>query len=239
MKTTVEVATLELDKAKSIIDQFINSCSHNLKSPLTSIEGLVMIAEYCSDRDEIKQCLELIHRCAVNMQDMIRSLEDYTINLQRELNHEEIIADELVEKILKEYSQHIEDNNIAFSTSISQPFNWISDRQCNYLILKNLVDNAIQFSDPSKENKKVNVTVGVKLDHVNMEVSDNGIGIAKDEIEKVFEPFHRGSSQSKGNGLGLFLVKGIVNKLKASITVTSEEKVGTSFMLSLPNHQTI
>ncbi|MBS1509009.1 MAG: HAMP domain-containing histidine kinase [Bacteroidetes bacterium] len=239
MKTTAEVATQELDKAKSIIDQFINSCSHNLKSPLTSIEGLVMIAEYCSDRDEIKQCLELIHHCAVNMQEMIKSLEDYTINLQRELNHEEIFATDLVDKILKEYAQHIEENNIAFSTSISQPFNWISDRQCNYLILKNLVDNAIQFSDPTKENKKVNVTVGVQVDQVNMEVSDNGIGIAEDEIEKVFEPFHRSSSHSKGNGLGLFLVKGIVNKLKASISVKSKEKVGTSFSLSLPNHQLI
>lgn len=239
MKTTAEVATQELDKAKSIIDQFINSCSHNLKSPLTSIEGLVMIAEYCSDRDEIKQCLELIHQCAVNMQDMIRSLEDYTINLQRELNAEEIFADELVEKILKEYAQHIEDNNITFSASISQPFNWISDRQCNYLILKNLVDNAIQFSDPSKETKKVNVTVGVNVDEVNMEVSDNGIGIAEGEMEKVFEPFHRSSSQSKGNGLGLFLVKGIVNKLKASIAVRSVEKMGTSFMLSLPNQHAL
>jgi signal transduction histidine kinase len=239
MKTITEAPVNELTKAKVIIDQFINSCSHNLKSPLTSIEGLVMIAEYSSDRQEIQQCLELIQICAVNMQDMIRKLEDYTINLQRELNHEEIVADELVGKVLREYAQRIEDDNIAVSTNISQPFKWISDHQCNYLILKNLVDNAIQFADPGKENKTVNVKVGVKMDQVDLEVSDNGIGIAEEEQEKVFQAFHRSSSQSHGNGLGLFLVKGLAEKLKASLSVLSKEQIGSSFLLSIPNQQTL
>jgi signal transduction histidine kinase len=227
---------IELSRTKAIIDQFINSCSHNLKGPLTSIEGLVMIAEYCTNPGEVNQCLGLIQHCTLNMLETISKLEEYTVNLQRELNHDEIGAEQLVERVLAEYANEINKNQIAISTKVCQSFKWIGDEHCNYLILKNLISNAIHFSNRDAKTKKVQVKVGVQANHIDVEVSDNGVGISKPEQEKIFEPFHRSSTQSKGSGLGLFLVKGLIDKLKASISVCSKENLGTSFSLSMPNN---
>ena len=78
MNSTLSTETVrkELKRAKGMIDQFINSCSHSLKGPLTSIEGLVMIAEYCTNPGEVNQCLGLIQHCALNMLGMIHKLEE-------------------------------------------------------------------------------------------------------------------------------------------------------------------
>jgi len=241
MKTNFSTETVktELSRAKGIIEQFINSCSHNLKGPLTSIEGLVMIAEYCTNPGEVNQCLGLIQHCTINMLEMIRKLEEYTINLQRDLNHDEIEADHLVERVLQEYATEIEKDQITISTKVTQVHKWIADEQCNYLILKNLISNAIRFSNQATKQKKIQVKVGVLADRINVEVSDNGIGIVETEQQQIFEPFHRSSGQSKGSGLGLFLVKGLIDKLKASISVFSNDNMGTSFVLSMPNSPAI
>jgi len=238
VKTNFATDTIkkELSRTKGIIDQFINSCSHNLKGPLTSIEGLVMIAEYCTNPGEVNQCLGLIQQCTLNMLEMIQKLEEYTINLQRELNHDEIEADQLVERVLAEYASGIEKAQIAISIKVTQSCKWIADKEVNYLILKNLVSNAIHFSNRETKAKKIQVKVGVQPDRVNVEVIDNGIGISEVEQKLIFEPFHRGSTQSKGNGLGLFLVKGLIEKLKASISVCSNEVRGTLFSVSMPNN---
>lgn len=236
MKTTAEVATQELDKAKSIIDQFINSCSHNLKSPLTSIEGLVSIANYSMTKEETRRCLDLIHNCASNMVEMIQKLEDYTVNLRRELADEEIKPDQLLAQIFEEYNEVIESKPISVSIKISEHMKWFGDRHLHYLILKNLIQNSILFSDPDKKIKKVDVQVDVTRGSVSVEISDNGIGISEAEQRKLFKPFHRGSIQSKGGGLGLFLVKGLLDKIKATVLIDSVDHVGTSVFLSIPNN---
>jgi hypothetical protein len=236
MKTITEAPVNELTKAKVIIDQFINSCSHNLKSPLTSIEGLVSIANYSLTRDETKHCLDLIQHCAANMQEMIQKLEDYTVNLKRELLEEEIEPQHLLTQILDEYNDLIETKPISVSVNISDHMKWFGDKHIHYLILKNLIFNAINFSDPAKKVKKVDVKVDVTRANVQVEISDNGIGISDEEKGKLFKPFHRGSNQSKGGGLGLFLVKGLIDRIKATILIDSVDHVGTSILLSIPNN---
>jgi signal transduction histidine kinase len=236
LKSLQNAVSQELNKALWIIDRFIHSCSHNLESPLASIEGLVLIAGYCTNPMEVTKCLRLIKRSSFDMQNTIHHLEEYTGNLQLGLVQEEIEVDRLVEKIVDDLAQEILRHKVEISTTISQPYRWFSDANCQYLILKSLVSNAISYCDTTKEVKKISIKVSVNAEWVNMEVTDNGIGIFSDEKGKIFEP-HNGSTPSKGNCLGLYLVKGLVDKLEASISVSSEENIGTSFRLSFPNNQ--
>jgi len=229
--------TMELRKAKGVINNFVNSCSHNLKSPLTSIEGLVTVAKYHTSPEEVNQCLGMIEHCALHMLDVILKLEEYTSIQHHELNKKAIQANALVEKVMNEYSKEIDQQQITVSTTISQSTPWVTDEYCNYLILSNLVENAIRFHDKGKNSKKIDIKLAVAQDQVSLTVSDNGIGIVEAEKQKIFEPFHRSSGQSKGSGLGLFLVQGAIEKLKASIAVKSAEKSGASFQISIPNHQ--
>lgn len=239
METKFSAEPMELKKANGIINNFIKSCSHDFKSPLTSIEGLVMIAGYSTNQEEVNHCLTLIQQCALNMLNSIHKLEEYTIVQHRKLCNDDIQADQLVDKVVKEYSKEIDQQQIVVSTRIVQYSPWISDEQCNYLVLKNLVENAVNFIDREKKPNWINIKIDVSDEFVSLEVSDNGVGIADDEKEKIFEPFHRSSTQSKGSGLGLFLVKGIIEKLKASVTLSSIQKVGSSFLISIPNNKTL
>jgi signal transduction histidine kinase len=237
MKTRFRPEAVQLHKAKRIIDRFINSCSHKLKSPLTSIEGLVMIADHCTDPGEMRQCLTLIHQCTLNMLDIIANLEEYTAIQNRELSMQSVVAETIVKRIAEEFEKNNVSSNVFLLSNVVQPVSWICDEESIYVILKHLVHNAFEFADQSKPTKKIYIKIDVGVDEVSIEISDNGIGIPAEEKEKIFEPFHRSSQLSKGNGLGLFVVKGVVEKLKAKILFHSAEAIGTSFQITIPNHQ--
>lgn len=228
-----------LEKAKTIIESFIRSCSHNLKSPLSSIEGLVILAGYSNNQAEVKQYLQLIQKSTANLVDMIHSLEEYTTIQKCKLEADEIEASELVERVVSEQCEEIEKQNIAVSTTVVQPMKWINDKRSVYVILRNLLRNAIQFSNKNAAVKSIEVKIEVEAANVSMEVTDNGVGISKKEQARIFEPFHRGSELSVGNGLGLFLVKAFIDRLKASMAVHSVENVGTTFFISIPNNLAI
>lgn len=234
-----EAAQKDLTKAKGIIDRFINSCSHNLKNPLSSIEGLVMIADYCTNPKEVKQCLDMIQLSVTHMLEIIHKLEDYTTVQHRKLSRNTIDAQRLAEMVVHDFKREIDQQEITVSIKVTQTSRWISDEHCTYLILKNLIANSIHFNDFEKKSKTIDISVHVGECEISLEVADNGIGIVEEDQEKIFEAFHRSSIQSKGNGLGLFLVKGAIEKLKASIVVQSSEKSGASFRVLIPNNMTL
>ena len=225
----------ELIKARFIIDQFIYRCSHDLKSPLSSIQGLVNITEHYHKDDEVKECLDMIKNCALTMKDMIRTMEEFMISAQRDLDKKEINAHVLVGRILNELSGEIKEKGVVIVNDISHVSGWKADEHFVYLILKNLIQNAIHFSDPNKINKKIRIRITPSRGVVSVEVKDNGVGIPEQEQVNLFKMFHRCSSMSKGHGLGLFLVKTLIQKLNASYLLSSKEGVGTTFQLSIPH----
>jgi len=105
-----------------------------------------------------------------------------------------------------------------------------------YIILQNIIKNAVAFSDRTKPVRKVSIDVAVNQRFVGIHIADNGIGISPAQQTKLFEPFHRASNLKSGLGLGLFLIKGLVNRLPANISVSSQEDIGTTVNLILPNN---
>lgn len=239
MKTEDRIIVLEqdLDHAKNVVEKFIKSCSHELKSPITSIEGLVRIAEYYTDHAEVKQCLAMIKGCVANMKSAVHTLQEYTTQLQREFKYDNINALQLVERVVQESAADITREQVNIEVNVAQYFPWRSDREHHYWVLKNLVSNAIQFSDPTKAAKHVGINVKVDQHSVELEVSDNGIGIHEAETNNIFYPFHRSSPRATGNGLGLFMVQALARKLNAKISLWTKENEGTTVKLSIPNLQ--
>jgi signal transduction histidine kinase len=225
----------ELSLSKRIIERFIGSCSHELKSPLCSIEGLVDIASKYTVADEVQTCHEMINKCLANMKKMLYSLEEYTSHLQRELQRDKIEASGLVHKILGENASDIYDSGVIVNVDIDQQTQWISDEYSNYTILTNIIRNAIIFNDDKKPVKTVRIKISVEQTGVEVQVQDNGIGISADQRSRLFEPFHRGTMGNTGFGLGLFLVKALVNRLRAKFCLKSEENLGTTVKLLIQN----
>jgi K+-sensing histidine kinase KdpD len=225
----------ELTLSKRIIERFIESCSHDLKSPLCSIEGLLTIVSKYNVTDEVKECHTMMSNCIHKMKQMLISIEDYTVHLQRDLQQNEISAKQLIDKILDENAKEIKESRVKIKVDVHQPVKWISDEHCSYTILKNLLNNAICFSDRTKSVSEVSIDIAVTNAFVGVRITDNGIGIPTEQQRKLFEPFHRASNLKSGLGLGLFLVKGMVNKLCASICVSSQASIGTTVNLLIPN----
>lgn len=223
----------ELAQSKMIIDRFVRSCSHDLRGPLASIQGLTTVARQ-AHATELNNCLDLIQSCAKNMKEMICNLEAYMTHSLRDLSCDELDARKIVGTILDQYEPVIKDNSLRIVTRIDQRHPWISDYDCNFLILKNVIGNAIQFADQKKEVKKIDIHARSIKKGMLINIRDNGIGIDGSQENLICQPFFRGSLQSH-SGLGLFLVKTLTEKLGAELSIRSQEQEGTTCAIVVPN----
>ena len=111
----------------------------------------------------------------------------------------------------------------------------MSDENRLQSVLKNLISNAVKYHNPDLEKSWVMVEILTSKKDFHIKVSDNGMGISKESIPHVFDMFYRASEKSYGSGLGLYIVKETIQKMRGSIHVSSKEGVGTTFELTLPN----
>lgn len=222
--------------AQKIIEKFIYSCSHDLRAPISTIQGLVRIADYYPNHEETHKCMEMIEACTQKMDKMIRSLEEYMINAQKEIQREEIDGNELIEQVVDEYEEQLTEKGITVLRELHMSAPWVTDRNSAYQIVKHLFANAVIFSDAEKKEKKIMVRIQATRYNSSIEVVDNGLGIADGDQEKIFDVFFRGSSQSQGMGMGLFLVNHLTQKIKAKLTFNSIPKMGSCFRVNIPNY---
>jgi signal transduction histidine kinase len=222
-------------EAHKIIERFIYSCSHDLRAPVSSIQGLVRIAEYYPNHEETHRCLEMIEACTQKMDKMIRSLEEYMINAQHEIQKEEVNGAEVVEQVVNDYEEQLTSKGITVLKEINISVPWMTDRYSAYQIIKHLFVNAITFCDNEKKERKILVRINATRYDSLIEVIDNGLGILENDQEKIFEVFFRGSTQSEGLGMGLFLVNHLSQRIRANLSFNSIPKMGSCFRVNIPN----
>jgi signal transduction histidine kinase len=129
-------------------------------------------------------------------------------------------------------SNYIDLENLNVNIHHEDKFQLRSDHKLMSIILENLLENAVIFRKTKQANIDIHLEVNQR--HVVIQVRDDGTGIMKEYQDKVFEMFFRGSEKSKGNGLGLYLVKKAVQKLQGNISLESTEGQHTVFTISLP-----
>lgn len=224
----------ELQDLNEILDRFVYSCSHDLKGPLTSIKGLLRLAEISNRQEATSECLQLIDESVERMDKFLHSLEAYVGNARSPVLRNEVDFKSLVAEILKKNKVLIDEKKIRVSQRIVQNHAYKSDAVRVKMILTNLIENAIYFQDNTKAERFIDIEILVNENDVHIEVCDNGVGISKDIRHKVYRMFFRASEASKGSGLGLFLAKEAVKKLTGTIQFESSRGVGTNFTVILP-----
>jgi len=126
-------------------------------------------------------------------------------------------------------------DQVHFEVTVEVDKALFCDRQLMVSIMQNLITNSIRYRSQDRESYvRVKVYESQPGSYLMIEVEDNGQGIDKEHQDKVFDMFFRGNAESKGTGLGLYIVKNAVEKLKGSIEVTSEVGKGTTFNISSP-----
>jgi signal transduction histidine kinase len=123
------------------------------------------------------------------------------------------------------------------SIRMDTPF--YSDYSRLLIVFNNIISNAVRYRDHWKDDSFLQIDIHAKGKEATITFSDNGVGIAEEYIDKVFKMFFRANADSKGSGLGLYIVKSAVEKLQGSIEVASKLGEGTTFTITIPNLRTI
>jgi len=223
-----------LEKANSELDRFVYSTSHDLRSPLMSILGLIDIAKVEPDKQKVYEYLDLMRNRVDKLDLFINDIIHYSRNLRVDPEIEPVNIDELISTIIEDHKFTEYAKEIQFIMDIDRHEDVKTDRMRLSVILNNLINNAIKYHDKSKDQAKVFLDVKKINGTMEISVKDNGVGIKQEDQKKIFEMFYRGSSRSNGSGLGLYIAQEMVSKLNGTIEVTSEFGKGTEFSISIP-----
>jgi len=228
---------ISLKKVNSELDRFVYSVSHDLRAPLTSLLGLIGIIEKdlkAADENQ-KERLTMMKRSVNRLDSFISDILDYSRNARTSIANDQISFREILDEVIEHSKNIVETSACKLSSKIEQPDGFVSDKRRIKIILNNLISNGIKYRDMQKKNSFVAVHIKTNAKEAIIEVDDNGIGVSETDKEKIFEMFKRVSIQGSGSGIGLYIVKEAVEKLKGSIEVNSTINKGSTFTIRIPN----
>ncbi len=226
-----------LVKSNMELDKFVYSVSHDLRAPLSSMSGVIEMSEEETTDPLLLEHFALLKGSVKKLDDFILDILEYSRNSRLEVKRQEINFREMLNDITAslKYMQSNNERNVSINVEINEGTTFISDKNRIGILLNNLISNAIRYQDPSSANPFVEVKINMSDTETDIIVKDNGIGISKANQEKIFEMFYRVSENSVGSGLGLYLVREIVNKLNGNIQLESEPGKGAAFCVKIPN----
>lgn len=224
-----------LIKINKELDSFVYSISHNLRAPLMSVLGLLDLAQNESDSVAIRQYHEMMKSSVCKLDDTLKEILEYSRNARQGLIIGEIDFQKLINDNFERMQFMPGYERIVKEIFIHGDSHFYSDNFRLSLILNNLISNAIKYSDSSKDPSFIHITINLLPEKVYLTFKDNGIGIEKSYIQKVFNMFFRATEKNEGAGLGLYIVKEAVEKLGGTIELESQIGKGTAFKIQLPN----
>jgi signal transduction histidine kinase len=226
----------QLEERNFELDQLIYKTSHDIRSPLTSVLGLVNIIGLEADQSRWPAYLEMIENRIKTLDRFLQSMIFYAKASRSSLVTEPVDFAQLLERtkatlsFLKKFDQlHID----LVRTGEAAVF--ASDPFRLEILFNNIVSNAIKYQNPAADTHYLRVAVDVTPREARLTFSDNGIGIKPEYADRVFEMFYRATENTDGSGLGLYIVKQIVDKMKGTIRLESRYGRGTTIQVTLPN----
>ncbi|HVS32446.1 MAG TPA: ATP-binding protein [Thermoanaerobaculia bacterium] len=232
-------ARRKVEDLSRLKDEFLSIASHELRTPVTSIKGYTQLAKTLIRENDLgtsEEYLDIALDQIDRMSRLILELLDVSrIETGRlEIRREPIRWMSFVRDVVNRHHTAVSDRR--FHMSVSDETKIVNgDRDRLEQVLGNLLENAVKYSPDGSE---VFVSVEDKGDHITTSVCDRGIGIPADELNQVFERFHRGRKVSSTNygglGLGLYITRQIIERHSGSIWVESKEGFGTTFYFTLP-----
>lgn len=233
---TIKQQLKKLEKTNDELNRFVYSASHDLRAPITTIRGLLNMAKEDITDPLSVQYFSLIEESVSRLDSFIRSIVQYYQNGKDIFDFKEIDFHTFIESILKEFSFEIHQNKIKTSVNILSESPFITDIFRLRIIVGNLISNAIKFRRKDIQNSEIKIEILADEKEAKILIKDNGQGILNEFQDKVFNMFFRVSPEISGNGVGLFLVKEAVEKLKGKIELNSVVSEGTTVCITLPNN---
>ncbi len=227
----------ELVKINKELDSFVYSVSHNLRAPLMSVLGLINLVQLENRNGDkaMNDYFDMMQHSIHKLDDTLKEILDYSRNARSALTIAEVDIRRMIEESFErmQYMEGSESIRKSIETKNLRPFH--SDSYRFSVIINNLVSNAIKYRDLEKTDHYLTVKAEMTEDSLVLKVIDNGIGIEEEYIPRLFEMFYRATERSEGAGLGLYIVRETVDKLRGTIDIESTFGLGTTFTVTLPD----
>lgn len=232
----IKIQNKELTRINAELDRFVYSTSHDIRSPLVSILGLINIARLeLKEGDVVDGYLGMIEKSVKKLDKFVQEIIHYSQNARMEVKYEQIDFESLVQEVFEGLKQVDGYNNIKLIIDCKTETPFFTDSNRLRVALNNLLANAILYQRKSIDDPYVEVKVEADKNIVSIIVKDNGIGISKEYIDKVFDMFFKATTFSSGSGLGLYVVKESMTILDGDISVVSKQNEGATFTMNIPN----
>ena len=227
----------QLIKINKELDSFVYSVSHNLRAPLMSVLGLLNLVQLENMRggERLEDYFRMMQHSIHKLDETLKDILDYSRNARSELQITDVEVKTVIEDSFNRMRYMEGSESVAMHIDVPGDLRFPTDPRRLSVIINNLLSNAIKYRDDGKSEKVVRVSAGVHGSQLEMRFSDNGIGIRPEYRDRVFEMFYRATERSEGAGLGLYIVRETVEKLRGNISLDSEPGAGTTFTVVLPN----
>lgn len=231
---SLHVKNEELVKVNKELDRFVYSASHDLRSPISSVRGLISLTKLTQNPDEVKQYINLMDKQLINLNKFIDDIVLYSRNSRVAVKIETIRIKELVSEVLTSLQFYPGVEVIDISVNIPDALTITSDRTRVQIVFANIISNAIKYSNPAQEKAYIKIYASETNTGLTISVEDNGKGIDSQYLSNIFDMFFQANEKSEGSGLGLYIVKETLEKIHGEIHVESALGQGTTFVVTLP-----
>ena len=229
----------ELLKINNDLDNFVYTASHDLKAPVLNIEGLVYVLTKALEEGKTEKAEKMIEMIKISILKFKETIQALTEVAKTNKNIDDEVVKVDLRQLFEDIKLSIEDMIQAADANITADFAQLGEEEIYFSLpnmrslLLNLITNAIKYRSPERK-PIINLSFEKEGRQLVIKISDNGLGIVKEHQERIFQMFKRMHTQVEGTGIGLYLVKRIVENQGGSITVESEVDQGTTFTLYLP-----
>lgn len=223
----------ELKKANRELDQFVYSISHDVRAPLSSIQGLSGLISMSSTMEEVQEYNAYIKESTVKLDTLIRNILNYSRNKRKNNDPEWIELESLVKQIIHthRYEEGFEDIDFQLKFEHEKIF---GDLFRTRIILDALLSNAIRYHHAKGDGRWIKVEVSETKTHLQILVEDNGQGIKDELLDGIFDMFVTANPKAKGSGIGMYILKETVDFMQGDIDLNSTFGEGTTVKITLP-----
>jgi len=236
-RIALRVKNEELRRTNSELNRFVYSVSHDLRAPLMSMLGLINLAKLEKDIEGQVQLFELMEKSVVKMDTYIQTTLDYYRNFKSEISIEPVQVEALITDIIESLKSYHSQCKINFTHTGGQELH--TDRMRLKICLGNIISNAVKYGRTNGDCYEVNIHSHLTEDEYIATVEDFGIGISEADLPHIYDMFYRSpqNKDSKSTGLGLYLVKEAIQRIKGHVSANSKLGEGTRFDLRIPNQK--
>ncbi|MFZ6012294.1 MAG: ATP-binding protein [Bacteroidota bacterium] len=218
------------------LEMFLYRSSHDLKGPISTQLGLIYLSKIETSLQKINLYIEKMEESVKKMDSTLSKLAKLNIGNLDHFYREQVSVKALVDEVLRNSQEEIDNRMLkVFLPDDFDDLNLFTNPELFKIIIESVIENAILYSrENGNQESYIKINSWKKDDWFFITVEDNGHGIQSAVKTRIFDPFFRGNENSKGNGLGLYIAKKAVEKLKGEIDVMSESNHGTTFVIRLP-----